>query len=159
MKNKVQIINSSIMINSINHRSKKLFLLLILITGFALTSVKAQDSIEGKWKDDKKGTVILIFEEEGKYYGELISAEDPKANEKIKEQGKIILLKDFEKEGDNSYCCGKIYQPKKKKSISAKLVLEDENTLKLNVKAGPFKKSRTWIRLDDPTNVNTETGK
>ena len=126
--------------------SKFLSLLCMFILTFAVTTVNAQAEIEGKWRDNDKGVVILIYEEEGKYFGQLIEAEDPKVNEKIQSNDKIILLRGFEKESDTKFCCGKIYQPKKQKSFSANLELEDENTLKIKVKKGFIKRTQTWTR-------------
>ncbi len=126
---------------------KILSLLSLFIMNSLTTSLTAQAEIEGKWRDNDKGVVILIYEEEGKYFGQLIELDDQEANQKIQAAGKIIILRDFEKESESKFCCGKIYQPKKKKSFSASLVLEDEMTLKIKVKKGIMKRTQTWTRV------------
>jgi uncharacterized protein (DUF2147 family) len=113
---------------------------------FSLTTGRAQSTIEGDWKDPKNGAIISIYQENGKFYGQLKASEDPKAQKRIESQGKIILLKDFEQDDETSYCCGTIYQPKKKKTISATLYLEDNNTLRIEGRYGPFKGSQVWTR-------------
>lgn len=123
------------------------FLLFTCILATSIVSAKAQTGIEGKWKEPKNGGVILIYEENGKYFGQLIASDDPKETEKIKAKGKIILLRDFEKKSETKFCCGKIYQPKKEKLISAELILEDKNTLKVIGKSGFMSGSQTWKRL------------
>jgi uncharacterized protein (DUF2147 family) len=127
--------------------ARKVFLLLTCFAGLGLLSVQAQTGIEGKWKDHKNGGTILIYEENGLYFGQLIASDIPEENEKIQAHEKIVLLKDFEKKSDTKFCCGTIYQPKKKITLSATLILEDENTLKINGRYGVFKGSQVWTRL------------
>ena len=123
------------------------FIISMCCLSFSLTAVRAQSAIEGDWKDPKNGAIISIYEENGKYYGQLKGSEDPKAQKRIESHGKIILLKDFKRENEKSYCCGTIYQPKKKKTISATLYLEDNNTLRIEGRYGPFKGSQVWTRI------------
>ena len=118
-----------------------------ILTCLCLISAKAQGSIEGEWKNDKNGTTILIYEEEGSYFGQLIGSEDPEQDQKIKEQDKIILLRDFKNEGDSQFCCGTIYQPKKKRSLDGSIELEDENTMILTGKYKKFSRSQSWTRI------------
>lgn len=123
------------------------FLLFTFILATSIISAKAQTGIEGKWEEPKNGGVILIYKEDGKYFGQLIASDDPKETEKIKAKGKILILRDFEKKSETKFCCGKIYQPKKEKLISAELMLEDKNTLKVTGKSGIMSGSQTWKRL------------
>ena len=127
----------------------RIFVLIIsmCLYSYCLPSVTAQSTIEGDWKDPKNGAIISIYEENWKFYGQLKGSEDPKAQKRIESQGKIILLKDFKRENEKSYCCGPIYQPKKKKTISATLYLEDNNTLRIEGRYGPFKGSQVWTRI------------
>lgn len=122
-------------------------LLVAFMVSFSTVAAMAQTGIEGTWKEPKNGGVIKIFEEDGKYYGQLIATEDKEQTKKIESHGKVILLRDFEKEGANKFCCGTIYQPKKEKTLSASLVLEDENTLKIKAKMGIFSGTQTWTRM------------
>lgn len=112
-----------------------------------MTSVAAHNGIEGKWKDHKNGAVILIYEEDGMYYGQLISVDDPGKNEKVQERDKIVLLRNFKKTSETEFCCGKIYQPKHKRVVDGTLVLKDENTLKVTGRLGIIKGTQTWTKL------------
>lgn len=122
-------------------------MLLMLVLGLGAISAKGQGSIKGKWKDDEGGGVILIYQEDGMYYGQLAAADEPEENAKI--QGKtIVLMKDFQKTSDTQFCCGTIYQPREKRLITATLILKDGNTLEINGRYGLFTGSRIWTRLE-----------
>ncbi|MEL6274598.1 MAG: hypothetical protein AAFU03_05825, partial [Bacteroidota bacterium] len=87
----------SIFTNAFNSTPPALFLMLVLGT----ISAQAQAGIEGKWNTNKEGGIILIYEEDGKYYGQLISSDNPENNKKIQEHGKkIILMRDFEQKNE-----------------------------------------------------------
>ncbi|MDB9899550.1 hypothetical protein OAC85_01325 [Flavobacteriaceae bacterium] len=77
---------------------KRIFsMFLPVIFGFVMISVQAQNtSIEGKWRDNKEGGIILIYKNEGLYYGQLISTDNAKVNMKIQKQEKIIIMKGFQ---------------------------------------------------------------
>jgi uncharacterized protein (DUF2147 family) len=122
-------------------------LLLNAVLGINLISASSQPGIEGKWKNPQKGITILIYQEEDKYFGKLIAAEDPAQNEKISNHGEIVLLRDFKKESQTQYCCGTIFQPKEKRTLSATLILEDDNSLKIKARYGLFSGTQNWIRL------------
>jgi Delta7-sterol 5-desaturase len=125
-----------------------LFLFFILAVGLTMIAAKSPDGIEGKWKDDNDGGVIMIYEEDGLYYGQLIGADKQEDNQKIQEYGKkIILMKNFEKKSSKEYCCGTIIQPREKRTITATLILIDKNTLKINGQYGVFTGSRILKRL------------
>lgn len=121
-------------------------MILVFIMGLGAISAIGQSSIEGKWKDDEDGGVILIYEEDGLYYGQLVAADKPEENAKI--QGKtIVLMKDFQKTSDGQFCCGTIYQPREKRVISATLILKDDDALEINGRYGIFTGRRIWTRL------------
>ena len=110
--------------------NKSTFMLLFLM-GIGTISAYSQSSIEGKWKDEKLGGTILIYEEDGKYYGQLIAADDPEDNEKIQNHDeKIFILQDFEKENETTYN-GILYAPRRKMSINGTLTLEKYGQIKL----------------------------
>ena len=127
---------------------KGVFSVILAITAsIIMISFTSQKGIEGKWKDDIGGGVILVYEKDGLYFGELISADNPEEDKKIKEHGKVVIMKNFKKESTNNYCCGTIFQPRKKRTISATLVLENQDTLRINGRYGVFKRSRIWKRI------------
>lgn len=132
---------------------KKAVLPIIFLIGLAGFSARAQNvmdssSIEGNWRDDEQGGVIKIYEENGLFYGQLISADEAEKNEKIQAHGeKILILRKFQKISDTQYCCGLLYAPLKKKTLNAKLEIEDKKTLRIDAKYGILKGSRTLRKL------------
>ncbi len=112
-------------------------------------SLQAQSSIEGKWQDPDKGNTILIYEEDGLFYGQLIAAANAEENAKIQEHGdKIVLFRQFEKKSETEFCCGTIYQPKAKKKLKGELKLLSQNELKVTGKLGLIKGSKVWKRVE-----------
>jgi len=126
---------------------KKTFMLLTILMGLLALSAKAQDGIEGDWKDHHGGGIIKIYEENGLYFGQLIGADKSEENQKIQTHEKIVLMKNFEKKSSTEYCCGTIYQPREKRTISATLILESDKVLRIYGRYGVFSGSRRWTRL------------
>ncbi|MEL6729954.1 MAG: sterol desaturase family protein [Bacteroidota bacterium] len=120
--------------------------LLLLAVIFLATKPSSSTSIVGLWKDSDAGGVISIYEKEGKYYGRLISADDPKENAQI--QGlDIIVLKNFKDKGDGAFCCGILFQPKYQRTLDADLTLVNDSTLEIEAHYGIFSGMRIWKRL------------
>ncbi|MEM6768436.1 MAG: sterol desaturase family protein [Bacteroidota bacterium] len=137
----------------VNDALKQAVLILLLI-GFTGVSSYAQSSLQGKWKDHAKGAVVEIYEENGMFYGKLISSDDPKENEKLQNLKKtqhkeVLILRDFEKKSDTKFCCGVIFQPKYQRTMEGNLILKDDNTLKINGKFGILTGSRTWTKIQE----------
>jgi len=119
---------------------KKLFLVLIFsLLGSALF---AQTDLTGTWDTGKDSTLVKIFEMEGVYLGEIVSSDNPKA-----EIGRQ-LIKDLKNE-DGEWK-GKLYAVKKKEWVDAKMELEGSN-LKITIKAGFFKKTIEWKKVESAT--------
>ena len=130
---------------------KAALLLLLLIFSLGISSLKAQSGIEGEWSTPDGG-VILIYEVDEKYFGKVVSSDDPEQNAKLQQQEEdIILLKDFSKKNDTKFCCGSIYIPQRDRTLSATITLIDEDTLKIKVKAGVMSATRTWKKLTGET--------
>ncbi|MEL7120110.1 MAG: sterol desaturase family protein [Bacteroidota bacterium] len=126
--------------------NKSTFMLLLLM-GLGSITAYSQSSIEGKWRDDKLGGTILIYEEDGKYYGQLIAADDPEDNEKIQNYGeKIMILKDFEKENETTYS-GILYAPRRKMTVNGILILEENNKLRIKGSYRGISRSRKLKRI------------
>ena len=126
----------------------KLFFLMLSFSIFGIQQLPAQSSIEGKWKESQKGGIIEIYEEDGQYFGQLIGSENQEETEKIQaREEKIIILRNFEKKNDTKFCCGKIFQPKTKRTLNGTLTLVDENTLKVKGKMGIMSGTTTWTRI------------
>jgi uncharacterized protein (DUF2147 family) len=107
----------------------------------------SQNPIEGLWQPEGKDAIFKIYEENGKFYGQLIGSNNPEEDLKIKEKDKIILLRDLQEESKSEYCCGIFISPEKKKKVSASLTLKNDNTVLLKIKKGWFRKSIVWKRI------------
>lgn len=116
---------------------KKLFLVLIFSL-FGLT-LFAQTDLTGTWNTGKDSTLVKIFANEGVYFGEIVSSDNPKA-----EIGKQ-LIKDLKNE-DGAWK-GKLYAVKKKEWVDAVMELEDGN-LKITVSVGFRKKTIEWEKVE-----------
>ncbi|MEX8547089.1 MAG: DUF2147 domain-containing protein [Mucilaginibacter sp.] len=107
--------------------------ILLLISAFA---AKAQtDKVEGLWYNDAKTAKVQITKAaNGKFNGKIIWLKDQLENGKPRtdqlnpdEQLRkrpilgLKILSDFEKEGDDKYVDGKIYDPKNGKTYSCKM--------------------------------------
>jgi len=123
------------------------FIKLFIIAGFTITLAQSLDGIEGKWKDPFSGGIILVYEEDGLYLGQLIGADNAELDRKIQEQEKVFILENFEKESSTEYCCGTLFLPRRNKKLSAELVLKDQNTLKIKWKFGFIRGNHSWTRL------------
>ncbi len=121
-----------------------LTIIICLTSTFAALS---QNRIEGTWRPEGKDAIFKIFEENGKFYGQLIGSDNPEEDEQIKQKDQILLLRDLQEESDSNYCCGTFISPEKKKKLSASLRLKDEDTIVLKVKKGWFSKSIIWKRI------------
>jgi uncharacterized protein (DUF2147 family) len=111
------------------------------------STITFSQTIEGTWQPEGKDAIFKIFEENGKYYGQLIGSNDSNQDEQIKEKDVIILLRDLQKESNTNFCCGTFFVPEKKRELSAAVTLTDENTIVIKVSKGWFSKSITWKRV------------
>jgi uncharacterized protein (DUF2147 family) len=127
----------------------------LLVCTFSLIGTMAfsQNSIKGIWQPEGKKAIFKIYEENGKFYGQLIGSDNLDENKKIKEKQKIVLLRDLQKESDTEYCCGTFIAPEKKKKLTASAILKNEDTLVLKIKKGWFGKSIIWKRVNKKKNL------
>lgn len=125
---------------------KKALFSLLLLMSLGAATVYGQISIEGTWKDEEDGGVVQIYQENGYYYGRVIGADDPAHQAKI-EGREVLVLKDFQKDGEATYCCGTLYQPKHQRTLTATLTLEAADRLKIEGRYGVFTGTRVWRRM------------
>lgn len=118
-----------------------------MLTLFTSAIAFSQNIIEGTWQPEDKDAIFKIYEDNGKLYGQLIGSNNKEEDEKIKEQESIVLLRDLQKESNNTYCCGTFTSPKNKKKASVSVKLANQNTIVLKVKKGWFSKSIIWNRI------------
>jgi uncharacterized protein (DUF2147 family) len=120
-------------------KSFSIRILLLLILTFISKTVSAQaDPIEGLWYNDEKTAKIQIYKaKDSKFYGKIAWLKEPNENGKPKVDSKnpdkskrsqpilgLGLLKGFEKDDDNTYTDGEIYDPKTGKTYSCKMTLK-----------------------------------
>lgn len=111
-----------------------------------LPSMEAEPaSILGDWKDGEEGGIITIYKAEGKYYGKVKAALDPR-EQKLIEGKTILVLKAFEETSSTTYCCGTFFLPRYRLELKGTLTLVDDNTLTVEAQYGWIKGSRTWVR-------------
>lgn len=129
---------------SLHFLTSTISIFLILFTGLlSLSSTNSSYEIKGKWKMRDNGAIVQIYEKNGLYFGKLIETGNDIDNQKLKEYGKtVVLLKNFVKNSPNTYCCGTIYAPKKDKTLSANMTLENSHKLRVDAKYGTLSGSR-----------------
>lgn len=112
-----------------------------------MSTAQSLNNIEGKWKDPLSGGIILVYEEGGLYIGQLIGADDHELDKKIKEEEKVFILENFERENSTEYCCGTLFLPRRNRKLGASLILRDQNTLQIKWKFGFLRGTHSWERL------------
>jgi len=149
---------------------KVLFLLTgILILPFLQLNAQEVhgDDILGVWLNEDKDAHIKVYNEGGKFFGEIIWLKDPIDEEtgkpKLDDENVdeslqsrpilgLMLLKDFEFDGDDEWENGKIYDPKNGKTYSCYIEFKDQtkNLLKVRGYIGFSMIGRTtyWTRVE-----------
>lgn len=131
--------------NTPSFKTKWITPIVILFILFSFSAM-SQSTIEGKWKDVETGGTIFIFQQEGKYFGQLIGTDTPENDKKI--QGKtVFILKDFEMKNEKEFCCGTVFQPKSKRTVSGKIKLINPTTLNVTGRKGFISRTKKFVRL------------
>jgi uncharacterized protein (DUF2147 family) len=118
------------------HPMKNLFCLTVWLLGF-LGAFAAGNGIENTWWNQEKDGKILIYKENGHYFGKIVWLKEPTENGKPKldknnpepELAKkpligAVIIKNFTLKGDNEFVGGTIYDPKNGKTYSCKMTLK-----------------------------------
>lgn len=119
--------------------------LMTLICVFA----NAQYSTEllGEWRDDEVNATVLIYEQDGLFFGKLVDADKPEFQERLQLNEKIAVLDNFKMTSPTEFCCGTVHQLEQGRTINATLVLLDEKTLQINGRYLIFSGTRIWSKL------------
>ncbi len=133
-----------------------------LFSAFITVAAQAKDKLEGLWYNQEKTAKINIFKAtNGKFYGEIVWLKEPNKNGKPKVDEnnpdkakrtqpllKLQVLKGFEKDGENTYDEGTIYDPKNGKTYSCKITYNG-NTINVRGYVGISLIGRTavWERV------------
>lgn len=121
-----------------------------------------KDKIEGKWLNQEKDAMVEIYKaKNGKFYGKIVWLKEPNRNgqpkldinnqkENLRSQPimNLLILKGFNKDGENTYEDGTIYDPKNGKTYSCKMTWEDASNLSIRGYVGISMLGRTtkWTR-------------
>jgi len=141
----------------------KILLIFTLLPLSSLAAPSKSDDILGLWLSEEKdgvikmtregdliiGHLVWILPANGEKVEDLLDIENPDDSLKKRPLLGIKLLKDF-KFDDGRWEDGSIYDPKSGKTYSAKMNLENENTLKLRGYVGIplFGRTSAWSRVD-----------
>mgnify|MGYP006296552083 CR=1 FL=1 len=122
---------------------------------------KPGDKIWGEWFTDGKKSVIKIYRaKNGMYYGKIVWLEEPRENGKPKldkenpDKSKrdkpligLLLLREFDYEGDNEYSGGTIYDPENGKTYRCTMTMKgDKLFVRGYVGVKAFGRTTTWTR-------------
>jgi len=142
-----------------------LVLLAFSLTGYNLTAQDYKtDDVLGIWLNEDKDGHVEIYKENDKYFGKLIWLKNPIDDEtgkakldkhnpddelKKRPTKGIILMTDFEYDGDGEWDEGDIYDPKTGKTYSCYMEFESMDKLKVRGYIGISLIGRTtyWTRV------------
>jgi uncharacterized protein (DUF2147 family) len=140
------------------------FLIIMVSISLLSTVVKAQaDKIEGLWYNDvKSGKILITKDHDGKFVGKVVWLKEPlkngkpkvdELNEDPKLRGRprlgLQVLSNFEKDGDNKYTGGTIYDPLNGKTYSCKITWKGKILdIRGYVGIPLFGRTTTWSRAE-----------
>lgn len=152
-----------------NYRNFMFLLLGLMI--YPLAQISAQDvkgdDILGLWLNEDKDAHIDVYKEGDKYFGKIVWLKDPIDEEtgkpKLDDENQdeslrsrpvlgLLLLREFEFDGDDEWEDGRIYDPKNGKDYSCYIEFKDDtkNLLKVRGYIGIAMLGRTtyWTRVE-----------
>ena len=141
-------------------------LLLSLVAIFFTGNLVAQDytrsDVLGIWYNEEKDAKVEIYNENGKYFGKVVWLEEPNEEDgkaKLDDENPdeelakrpimgLLLIIDFDYEGEGEWENGDIYDPKSGKTYSCYMKLESKEKLKVRGFIGVSWIGRTtyWTR-------------
>ncbi len=123
------------------------FLGTMLLLGMQLgAQTHKADDILGIWFNEEKDAKVEIYQENGKYYGKVVWLEEPNEPDtglpKLDDENDdpelqkrpimgLLLMNDFEFDGDDEWEDGEIYDPKSGNTYSCYMKFDSENVLKV----------------------------
>jgi uncharacterized protein (DUF2147 family) len=137
-----------------------LFVMATLLGTSAMAHAQA-DKIEGFWLNEQKDAKIMVYKgNDGKFYGKIVWLKEPTKNGKPKVDEKnpkekqqstplvgLIILKGFDKDGENGYDDGTIYDPQNGKTYDCTMTYKGK-TLSIRGYVGIswFGRTTVWER-------------
>lgn len=140
----------------------RVLLLLLFFTGLSLSSFAQKDKLEGQWYNAEKTAKINIYKgTDGKFWGKIVWLKEPEKNGRPKTDEHnpkadkrntplldLAILKHFEKNGENEYKDGEIYDPKNGKTYSCKITHKGETlAVRGYVGISMIGRTTTWERV------------
>lgn len=142
-------------------KNNSLFLVLILCL-FSFSFSQNRDDIVGTWISSKGTGHIEIYKKGDKYFGKLAwmkepknedgtakkDINNPKENLRSRTLQNLVLLRDFEYLGGNTWEEGKIYDPESGNDYSCKLTMVNKNKLEVRgfIGISLFGRTEVWTR-------------
>lgn len=138
---------------------------ILMIAGNLLAQDYKTDDILGHWLNEDQDGKVEIYKENGKYYGKLVWLKFPideetgkpkldkhNPDDELKKRPSkgIILMTDFEYDGDGEWDDGDIYDPKTGKTYSCYMRLESMEKLKVRgfIGVSLIGKTTYWTRTE-----------
>jgi uncharacterized protein (DUF2147 family) len=97
--------------------------------------LEAQNGLAGTWQTGEDNTVVEVYQQDGEYFGKLVSSDNPKAK-----MGTQILRNFSQADG---VWKGTIYAVKRDKLYKASIV-PSADTLNITVSAGMMTQKLAW---------------
>lgn len=146
------------------------FLIAGIILLFGINNAYSQefpaDAVTGTWFNEEKTARIEIYENEGEFFGKIIWLDEPidpdtgepkldkeNPDESLRNRplNGLVMLREFEYDGDNEYSDGTIYDPKNGKTYKCKMTLIDKDHLDVRGYVG-----YSWMGLGRTTEWTRE---
>jgi len=143
--------------------SLRIVLLLLIVFATRTLSFAQKDQVERLWFDgEKKGKIQIYKAVDGKFYGKIVWLKEPDRDGKPKTDiynpddarhndpvlG-MLVLKNFNKDGEKGYEGGTIYDPKVGKTYKCKMTFEGDH---LNVRGyigfSLIGRTEVWTKAD-----------
>jgi uncharacterized protein (DUF2147 family) len=102
--------------------------------------------IEGKWIDPTSKSIVLIYKQKDKFFGKVLSSGNEDEDKKMQDKT-IYVLSEFEQKTENEFCCGTIFLPRRKMTVTGTLTLIDENKLEVKGSYGIFSHQIIWEKI------------
>jgi len=142
-----------------------LFYALLFLPIILLSADKDEDTIIGKWYTEGGKSKVDVYKKNGKFYGKIIwlkipndengnikkDKNNPDENKRDRKLVGLLILKNFEYDGDREWDDGEIYNPEDGETYSCVINMSDDgNTLDVRGYIGIslFGKTTVWKRVE-----------
>jgi uncharacterized protein (DUF2147 family) len=132
---------------------QKYSLTLVLFLGSLLAQAQTKsDAILGEWLSAEKDGRIQIYKQGNTFFGKIVWGKEPRkdtnnpdASLRSRDLMGVVILKDFQFDGDDTWAGGSIYDPNNGKTYSCKMKLNNPNSLNIRGFIGISLLGRTTV--------------